>query len=62
MAVFEYKASMKDREDFFESGTIVARDELEARKKLQALKFDHIRLKRIGGVAGLLKRFTADIK
>ncbi len=62
MAVFKYSAVAKNREEMAESGTIVARDEEHARVKLERLDLIDIRLKRIGGISGLLKSLTADIR
>ncbi|MGI6459279.1 MAG: hypothetical protein ACOX5J_04165 [Candidatus Hydrogenedentales bacterium] len=62
MAVFKYSAVVKNREEMTESGTIVARDEEHARVKLERLDLIDIRLKRIGGISGLLKSLTADIR
>jgi hypothetical protein len=62
VAVFKYSAVVKNREEMTESGTIVARDEEHARVKLERLDLIDIRLKRIGGISGLLKSLTADIR
>ncbi|HOF41729.1 MAG TPA: hypothetical protein PLD73_16795 [Candidatus Hydrogenedentes bacterium] len=62
MAVFKYSAVVKNREEMTESGTIVARDEENARKKLERLDLVDVRLKRIGGISGLFKSLTADIR
>lgn len=62
MAVFEYRASVRKREDFFEYGTVIARDEQEARQKLQRLDFDKIKLKRLEGLSGFFKHFVADVR
>ena len=61
MAVFKYSAVVKNREEMTESGTIVARDEEHARVKLERLDLIDIRLKRIGGISGLLNSLTSDI-
>ena len=61
MAVFRYSAVVKNREEM-ESGTIVARDEERAREKLERLDLTDVRLKRIGGISGLFKSLTADIR
>jgi hypothetical protein len=53
---------VKNREEMTESGTIVARDEENARKKLERLDLVDVRLKRIGGISGLFKSLTADIR
>lgn len=62
MAVYKYRASASAREDFSESGTIVADSEEEAREKLKQFHFDKIYVKRITGLAALLGRLTANIK
>ena len=62
MAVFRYKAMRGEREEFAESGTIVAKDRGQAKVKLNKHGFDKVRLKRIRGMAALWARFTADIK
>jgi hypothetical protein len=53
---------VKNREEMMESGTIVARDEERAREKLERLDLTDVRLKRIGGISGLFKSLTADIR
>lgn len=62
MAVFQYTAVDKRREDHVESGTVVAQNEDEARKKLQRLNFDVLRVKKMKGLSSILKSFTADIR
>lgn len=62
MAVFKYSAMVKNREEMTEAGTIVANDEQQAREKLEQMELTDVRLKRIGGISGLLKSLTADIR
>ncbi len=62
MALFKYKVTLKNREDFVETGTIRARDKKGAKKKLQALDFRDIHLKQLSGISAFLKGFTADVK
>ena len=62
MAVYHYRASVREREEHSESGTVVARNEQEAKRKLEALQFNAIRLKQIKGFSSFLKRFTADVR
>ena len=62
MAVFKYSAVVRDREEMVESGTIVADNDKQAREKLERLDLVDIRLKRIGGLSGLVKSLTADIR
>jgi len=58
VAVFKYTATTVE-EQHTETGTIVAANENEARKKLKTRRFDHVRLKRLGGISGFFSRFTA---
>jgi type II secretory pathway component PulF len=60
VAVYQYVATGK--EDYEEAGTVVAQDEEEARRKLKALQFQRIRLKKVGGISGIFRKITADIK
>jgi len=62
VVVFKYSATRKEREEHVESGTVVARNESEARDKLKRLSLDEIRLKKVGGISGFLKRISADIR
>ncbi|MFO7976796.1 MAG: hypothetical protein R6V12_19460 [Candidatus Hydrogenedentota bacterium] len=62
MAVFKYSAVVRNREEMTESGTIVADNEQQAREKLERMDLSDVRLKRIGGLSGLLKSLTADIR
>ena len=62
MPVYTYRATFKNREDHVESGTVVGRDEKDAREKLKELDLNHVTLKKLGGVQGLVKRFVADVR
>lgn len=62
MAVYRYQASAKNREDHIETGTVVARNEAEAKKKLQDLDFDRVKVKKIGGFSGIFRKFGADVR
>lgn len=62
MVLYRYTASAKNREEMVEKGTVLAASEAEARKKLENLQFDRIKLKRVDGISGLFKRFTADVR
>lgn len=62
VAVFKYSAVVRNREEMVESGTIVADNERQAREKLERLNLIDVRLKRIGGLSGLVKSLTADIR
>jgi type II secretory pathway component PulF len=62
VTVYQFRAVDRKREDSTESGTVVADNEEEARRKLQPLGYTEIRLKKLSGFTAWLKRFTADIR
>ena len=62
MAVYEYTGVVKNREDFLESGTVLADSEDEARSKLKRFNLRHLKLKRLGGLTSFVKQFTADVR
>ena len=62
VAVYEYSCTVRDREDFMEFGTVIAGSEDDARMKLRGLRFEHIRLKKLGGISSFLKQFSADVR
>ena len=64
VAVFKFSAFIagKEEQDHCERGTVVARDQMEAREKLQRERFTNIRLKKVKGVSALVQQFTADIR
>ena len=62
MAVYRYTAVAKGREENVETGTVVARDEPEAREKLKQLSFARVSVKKLGIFSGLFKKLTADVR
>ena len=60
--VYRYTASVKNREEHIESGTVVARDKAEAREKLKAYNYDRISFKRLRGWSALVSKLTADVR
>ncbi|MDQ1255590.1 MAG: hypothetical protein QG656_182 [Candidatus Hydrogenedentes bacterium] len=62
MTVYRYNASVKHREGHTETGTVVARDEAEAREKLKPYQYDRIVVKRLTGFESFFGKFTADVK
>jgi hypothetical protein len=60
VAVYQYVAVGK--EDSEEVGTVVAQDEKEALRKLNALRYEKVRLKKVGGFSGIFRKITADVK
>lgn len=61
MAVYKYSATIPEREHHEESGTVVARDEEEARGKLRELALNKVHLKKLGTVAAFFAKFTANV-
>ncbi len=61
MSIFKYKVTL-GREDFAEEGTVIAKDEYEAKEKLHSMDFKQIQLKRLTGLSAIVKRFSADVK
>ena len=64
MAVFKFSALAqgKEKEDHYEKGTVVARDQMDALDKLRRARFTQIRLKQLRGVNALFRQFTADVR
>jgi type II secretory pathway component PulF len=62
VAVFEYKVTLKSREDAEERGFVVARDESDAKRKLKSYDLSGAKLRRIKGIQGFVKKFSANIK
>lgn len=62
MAVFQYTAVDRRREDHVESGTVLAQDEEDARKKLKRLNFEVVRIRKMKGLSGFFRSFTADVR
>jgi len=62
VAVYRYSATRRNREDHSESGTVLARNESEARDKLKRLDLDDIRLKKVSGFSGIWKRISVDVR
>ena len=60
MTLYKYTATA--REEQRESGTVLAQSEQEAQKKLMALQFQKVHVKKVGGLRGLVGRWVADIK
>lgn len=62
MALYRYTGVIASREDFTESGTVLAQSEAEAKQKLKAMKFDRVSLKKVKGLKGLFGAFTATVR
>ncbi len=61
MSVFKYKVTL-GREDFMEEGTVIAKDEFEAKEKLRSLEFKEVHLKKLTGLTAFTKQFFPDVK
>ena len=55
--VFEYRAAIEKGGEHVESGTIVAEDEMDAKKKLKEQGFPDVLLKRLHGLEAFLVAF-----
>lgn len=61
MSVYRYRVTL-GREDFMEEGTVIAKDEYEAKDKLRSLDFKEVHLKKLKGFSALVKHFFADVR
>ena len=62
MSVYKYTVVLSEREDVVESGTVVAKDEEEAVKKLTRLDLRNPKLKKMKSISGMFSRLKADVK
>jgi len=62
MPVYRYQVWLIRGEEFVEEGTVVARNESEAKAKLMPLKYRQVKLKKLSGFDAFLKQFGADIR
>ena len=62
MAVYKYTAVASNKEQHVETGTVIARDKVDAYHKLRQHNLGDIRLKRIEGMSALFHKMSADIK
>jgi len=60
--LYKYVATATSMEEQSESGTVVARNEEEAKNKLRQLRFDKIHIRKVAGLRGLVGQFTANIR
>lgn len=62
VSVYKYRVLLNRGEEFEEVGTVIAKDEAEAKAKLMPLKYNKVHLKKLNGLNALFKQFTADIR
>ncbi len=62
VALYRYTAAMSTREDHTEKGTVRAVSEKDAKKKLKALRFDRIHIRKVNGLRSVFGQLTATIK
>ena len=61
MSIYRYKVMLR-REDFMEEGTVIAKDEFEAKEKLRSMDFKQVQLKKLRGLSAFIKQFSADVR
>ncbi len=61
MSVFKYKVT-HGPEDFMEEGTVIAKDEYDAKEKLRSMDFKEVHLKKLTGLNAFVRKFSADVK
>ncbi len=61
MSVYKYKVTL-GREDFMEEGTVIAKDEYEAKEKLRLMDFKQVHLKKLKGLSALVSHLSADVR
>lgn len=62
MSVFKYRVELNRGEDVTEEGTVLAKDESEAKEKLRVLKYRTIHLKKLSGFNAFINQFSADFR
>jgi hypothetical protein len=62
VSVFRYRVELQRGEEFTEEGTVLAKDEFEAKEKLRFLKYRTVHLKKLSGVNAFVKQFSADVR
>ena len=61
MSIYRYKVMLR-REDFMEEGTVIAKDEFDAKEKLRSMDFKQVHLKKLRGLSAFIKQFSADVR
>lgn len=62
MHVFDYVAKTIGSEDQIQTGTLVARDKLDAYDKLRRHGLELVRIKRIEGISAVFRKMAANIR
>ena len=62
MSVYKYRIMLMRGEEVTEEGTVIARDEEDAKKKLRALRYREVKLWKLTGLKGFLRQFSADVR
>lgn len=62
MSVFKYRVELNRGEDVTEEGTVLGKDESEAKEKLRVLKYRTIHLKKLSGFNAFINQFNADVR
>lgn len=62
MSVFRYRVELRRGEEVTEEGTVLARDESEAKEKLRFLKYRTIHLRKLSGIDAFVCQFRPDVR
>jgi hypothetical protein len=62
VSVFKYRVVLDRGEEFTEEGTVLAKDEFEAKEKLRILRYRSIQLKKLSGLSAFVRQFSADVR
>ncbi len=62
MSVFKYRVELNRDEEISEEGTVLAKDESDAKEKLRFLKYRTIHLKKLSGLNAFVRQFRADVR
>jgi len=59
MAVYEYHGTLGDGEELFEGGSIVAKNEDDAKRRLASRHYEDLSLERLTGVKAIVGRLKS---
>ena len=62
VSVFRYRVELHRGEEVTEEGTVLARDEFEAKEKLRFLKYRAIHLRKLSGLNAFVRQFRPDVR
>jgi type II secretory pathway component PulF len=62
MAIFQFLATTDNKEHHMETGSVIARDKIDAYDKLRKNNLTLVKLKKLNGFDAFLKSFHPDIR